>query len=74
VEPPDQIADELLGGPMPVGEGVQLVHQPFRVDPAQRVPADRERSRVVAQDDAIIRAPGRYPIARPRSRFVRDPA
>ena len=39
VEVPDQAAQLRLGGAMHVGEGIQLVHQAFRVHPAQRVPA-----------------------------------
>ena len=38
---------------MPVGERIQLVHQPFRVDPAQRMPPDVELTGVIAQHDAI---------------------
>src|SRR5690242_14393446 len=34
VEPPDQLAHALLGGAVQVGEGVELVHQPFGVHPA----------------------------------------
>ena len=32
-----------------IGEGLQLMHQPFRVDPAQRVPPDGELCGIVAQ-------------------------
>jgi hypothetical protein len=32
-----------------VGESVQLMHQPFRMNPAQRVPTDVELSSVIAQ-------------------------
>jgi len=38
---------------MQIGEGVQLVHQPFRMDPAQRVLADRELSGIIAQHHGI---------------------
>src|SRR6267154_661606 len=40
IEPPDQMAQSLLGGAVLVGEGVELVHQPLGVDPAQRMPAE----------------------------------
>src|SRR6476619_1482523 len=29
VKPPDQVAHALLGGAVQIGEGVELVHQPF---------------------------------------------
>ena len=38
---------------MLLGEGVQFVHQPFRVDPAQRVPTDVELPGIVAQHHGI---------------------
>ena len=38
VEPPDQRADARLGGAMRLGEGIELVHQPLGMHPAQRVP------------------------------------
>ena len=38
VEPPDQGAHALLGGVLPVGEGVELVDQPLGMHPAQGVP------------------------------------
>ena len=38
---------------MAVVERIQLMHQPFRVNPAQRVPADIELTRVVAQHDGV---------------------
>ena len=53
VEVPDQAANPRLGGAMLVGERFQLVHQPFRVDPAQRVPADVELPGIVTQHDGI---------------------
>ena len=34
IEPPDQCAHPLLRGAVQIGEGVQLVHQPFRMHPA----------------------------------------
>ena len=36
---------------MLIGESAQLMHQPFRVHPAQRVPGDVELPRVIAQHD-----------------------
>jgi hypothetical protein len=57
VEPPDQATDKLLGGPLRVGEGLQLVHQPLGVDPAQGVRADVELSGVVADDDRLVQEP-----------------
>ena len=41
---PSQLAHLLLGGAIAVGEGVQFVHQPFRMDPAQCVLADGKLS------------------------------
>jgi hypothetical protein len=35
---------------LPVGEGVELVHQPFGMHPAQGVPVERELAGVVGQD------------------------
>lgn len=37
VVPPDQSAQELLGGVLPVGEGVESVQQPLGMHPAQSV-------------------------------------
>ena len=34
IEPPDECAHALLRGAVQIGEGVQLVHQPFRMHPA----------------------------------------
>ena len=42
VKIPDQPAHQFLGGAMLLGEGVHFMHQPFRVNPAQRVPPDVE--------------------------------
>ena len=53
VEVPDQLAHVLLSGAMAIGESIQLVHQPFRMDPAQRVPADGELPGIVAQHHGI---------------------
>ncbi len=47
IEPPDQMAQPLLGGAVLVGEGVELVHQPLGVDPAQRMPAEIELAGIV---------------------------
>ena len=38
---------------MRVGEGLQLVHQPLGMDPAQRVLADVELPGIVADDDGL---------------------
>ena len=54
IEPPDQMAQPLLGGAVLVGEGVELVHQPLGVDPAQRMPAEIELAGIVADDDGIV--------------------
>jgi hypothetical protein len=43
----------LLGGPLRVGEGLQLMHQALGVDPAQRVRADVELPGVVVDDDRL---------------------
>jgi hypothetical protein len=53
MEVPDQAAKLLLRGAVVVVEGVQLMHQPFRVNPAQRMPADVELPGVIAQHDGI---------------------
>src|SRR5271165_294582 len=53
VETPDLAANPRLSGTMLVGKRVQLVHQPFRVNPAQRVPADVELPGIVAQDHRV---------------------
>ena len=53
IEIPDQAAHPRLRGAMLVGEGVQLMHQPFRMDPAQRMPADVELSGIIAQHHAV---------------------
>ena len=54
VEIPDQRSHALLSVPVRVGERVQLMHQPFRVDPAQGMPADIELSGIVAQHHGIV--------------------
>src|SRR6202042_1197491 len=50
---PDQAADPRLRRAMLVGEGVQLMHQPFRVYPAQRMTADVELSSIITQHHAV---------------------
>ena len=59
VEPPDQAANELLGGALLVGERLQLVHQPLRMDPAQGVRADVELPGIVADDHRLVQEPVR---------------
>ena len=39
---------------MYIRECIQLVHQPFRMHPAQRVPADGELSGIVAQQHGVV--------------------
>src|SRR3954470_1431949 len=53
VEPPDQAAHVLLGGPLRVAEGLQLVDQALGVDPAQCVLADVELPGVITDDDRL---------------------
>ena len=53
VEPPDQRAHALLRGAVQIGEGVELVHQPLRMHPAQRMPADGELAGVVADNHRL---------------------
>jgi hypothetical protein len=59
VEIPDETANPLLRGAMMVREGVQLMHQPLRVNPAQRVPTDVELPGVVAEHDSVAQEPMR---------------
>jgi hypothetical protein len=40
-----------------VGEGVQLVHQPFRVHPAKRMVADIELASVIADNYDLAQQP-----------------
>ena len=64
VEPPDQRAHALLRGAMQIGECIQLVHQPLRMHPAQRMPADGELAGIVADNHRLAqeaRAPGCCP-------------
>ena len=53
VEVPDQFPHLLLGGAMRLREGVQFVHQPFGMDPAQCVLADLELPGIIAQHHGI---------------------
>jgi hypothetical protein len=46
IEPPNQAAHPLLGGTMPVGEGIELMDQPLDMDPAEGVAADIELTRM----------------------------
>ena len=54
VEVPDQLAHPLLGGAVVVGEGVQLVHQPFGMHPAECVAAHGELPGIIAQHHGIV--------------------
>ena len=71
VEVPDQLAHTLLGGAVQIGERIQLVHQPFRMDPAQRVSADGELPGIVTQHDGIAQKTVRMDAA-PLSPFGGD--
>src|ERR1700683_2193248 len=53
VEFPDQTTNPFLGGTLLISERVQLMHQPFRVNPAQRMSSDLELPRVITQYDSI---------------------
>jgi len=46
-EPPDQPAEVLLRATVQVVEGIQFVHQPFRMHPAQCMVANRKLSGIV---------------------------
>src|SRR5690242_13580065 len=46
IEVPNQAAHARLRDPLLVGERVELVYQPFRVDPTQRAPPDVELPRL----------------------------
>ena len=72
VKIPDRPANPLLRGAVLIREGVQLVHQPFRVNPAQRVPSDIELPGVVAEHDGIAQEPMRLNTS-PQRTFGRDP-
>ena len=47
----------LLGGTLQVGKGVELVHQPLRMHPAQRMLADVKLAGIVADDDRLAEKP-----------------
>jgi len=53
VEFPDLRAHRLLGGAVGAGEGVELVDETLRMDPAQRVMSDIELSGGIAEDHAL---------------------
>src|SRR5690349_1412550 len=53
VEPPDQ-ATHLLGGALLVGEGLQLMHQPLGMDPAEGMVTDVELASVVTDDHRLV--------------------
>ena len=63
VEAPDQRARALLRRAMQIGEGVQLMHQPFGMYPAQRVVANGELARVVTHNDHLAQQPVRLDTA-----------
>ena len=63
VEAPDQRAHALLSGAVQIGEGVQLVYQPFRMHPAERVAADVELASVIAEDHHLTQQPMRLDAA-----------
>ena len=53
IEVPDQLPHLLLGGAMWVRERVRFVHQPFGMDPAQRMLTNREPPGIIAQHHGI---------------------
>ncbi len=75
VEVPDQAANPLWRGTMLVGKRVELMHQPFRMHPAQRMSANIELPGVIAQNHRIAEElvrlnaapPFRQPGWRPRN-------
>ncbi len=48
VKPPDEGADTLLGGALPLGEGVELMDEALGMHPAQAMPAEIEPAGVIA--------------------------
>src|SRR3984885_2374907 len=68
VEVPDQPTDQRLRGTMAVIEGVQLVYEPLRMHPAQRVTADGELPGVIAQHHGVAQKSVRLDAA-PQSAF-----
>ena len=63
VEVPNQRPHLLLCGPLQIGEGVELMHQPFCMHPAQRVLADVELTGIVAQYHGVLQKPMRMDAA-----------
>ena len=63
---------------MPVGEGVELMHEPLGMDPAQAVAADIELAAIVADDGGVGEQPVRLdaaperPLGRDQPRIGRD--
>jgi hypothetical protein len=53
VKVPDQGANPRLSSTLLIIERIQFMHQSFRVNPAQRVPADVELPGIVAQNHGI---------------------
>ena len=76
VEAPDQRAHALLERRVDTGAGVQLVDQPFRMHPAERVAADVELASVIAEDHHLTQQPMRLDAAprRPSVAVTVDPA
>jgi len=54
VKPPDQGADPFLGPPRRIGKGVELMNEPFGMNPAERVFPDIELPGIVGQDDRAV--------------------
>jgi hypothetical protein len=54
IELPDQRADTVLGGALVVGERVELVHQPFGMDPTQSMLTDGELARVATSKKSTL--------------------
>ena len=67
IEVPNQLPHLLLGGAMRVREGVQFVHQPFGMDPAQCVLTNRELPGIIAQHHGIAQEVVRVDAAPDRS-------
>jgi hypothetical protein len=63
VEAPDQRAHALLRGAMQIGECIQLVHQPLRMHPAQRMPANGKLAGIVADNHHVAQQPVRVDAA-----------
>ena len=69
---PDQATHALLDGVAVLGEGVQLVYQPLRVDPAQAVLPDIELPGIIA-DNGQITTPAMMQQAANKSTFRGNP-